>query len=270
VLLITSLYKNIENMTSMVLVAGDQVPLSCYDTSTDTIALIKAFRPFADWLLSFKGNKEFTCLRINIQNIDWIGSRIEGVKAEMEVRTHSGIKLKQSIYASSSGMLLPTACILPVIVLQEQQYVLLCHRLSLANLSINTLSPLYGTVAASGEIQFNDWEALAGAGVHISRQTLESLIKDDQPYHCSTDGSMENVKFFIWRGTSSNVSPKQFPLATANATYSLVKMSDIELLLFGPASKKGGLNIRDTNLILAILLLKKLQSKQQERAPRSM
>eukprot|EP00906_Rhabdomonas_costata_P031131 RCo043991 len=240
---------------AVVTIAGVTVPLSCFDMTPQTLSAVKGFRPFAEWAAAFKSTPEYAITAVVVQNIDWIASRIDAVKLTVEIQTVSKALLQEPVYLTSEPP--TTAFILPVITAGER-YVLVQQRPSLAAIGSNQYSPIAASLVGD-ELRFPDREDLRVAGITPSRQTLVPLGNTDKPYLCATEGSTERVAFFAWEAPAGDVDSGVFPLTFKERTYSLLSLQDLPGQLLGAASKD---DLRDVNLTLAVLLLKKLLAKR--------
>eukprot|EP00992_Anisonema_acinus_P014152 TRINITY_DN9128_c0_g1_i1.p1 TRINITY_DN9128_c0_g1~~TRINITY_DN9128_c0_g1_i1.p1 ORF type:complete len:268 (+),score=96.37 TRINITY_DN9128_c0_g1_i1:57-806(+) len=239
-------------------IAGSEAPMSYTDGDPNTLKVIKKFGPFADWAAAFKPTKEFVVDAVQVTNIDWIGKRVDGVSAVIHVRSPtSGATLKQRVQTSTRDSV-PTCAVLPVLSAEPDDFVLLFQPLSLANIDLRTHGCLYGTISAAGEVQYADREELAGLGLAFT--TLTPL--GGAPLVCSTDGSTQKIKFFVAKEVAPAGIEKKLPLETPRGRYVLHKLRDVEHLLYGPASQKGGLSLKDANLVTALVQYKNMRDAQ--------
>lgn len=230
-------------------VGGSEVPLSYYDMDPSILKNVKKFPAFAQWVSSFKAHQEFSITKIEIQNIEWVGKRINGVKACIELTTASGEKTIQTMTTSEKE---DVAMVLPM---TADGHLLLYKRETLATLGQPTYTALTGCVSASGEVTINDAQALEVLGLTPSAADIMPL--SDKAYHCSTGGSTDTLKYFAWNIATPPAS--SLPLAHGNGSFALVDQSVIEQMFSGPAPGKGD-RITDVNTIIALSLARKSMS----------
>uniref|UniRef100_A0A7S1N3P7 Uncharacterized protein n=1 Tax=Eutreptiella gymnastica TaxID=73025 RepID=A0A7S1N3P7_9EUGL len=217
-------------------IGNNDVPLSYFDEDPAKLKAVKKFPPFATWASSFQAHPEFSITKVDIQNIDWVGKRINGVKASVELTSSTGQKTVQSV--ATSEVAAETAVVLPV---TAEGHVLLNKYMSLATLGKPTLQALYGTVSASGEVSLDNATALESLGLTVSADSLTPL--SDKFFSCSTDGSTEKIKLYRWAIPHPSGSP--LPL----------KHGDGELVLIDAGTLEDKMStIMDTNSVLVLAL----------------
>jgi hypothetical protein len=235
-----------------VMIAGNEVPLTYYDMDPQTLRQIKKYPPFAEWVGSFKKTKEFSINSVDIQTVEWIGKRIDGLTAAVELQSCTGEKMVQTM-ATNSGA--TVAVVLPVIQTEEGHF-LFNEIQSLANVGATCYTALEGTVTASKEVTLKDAAVLEGMGLTPGPGDITPL--SPKAYHCSTEGSTEMVKFYVWHiPRIPPASGLASGLSHANGKLIVAKKSAV----MDPPSKKAmPLPIIDANTVLALNLYQKMQS----------
>lgn len=232
-----------------VFIAGTEVPLSYYDMDPQTLRAIKKYPAFAEWASSFKKTNEFAITAVNIQNVEWIGKRIDGVTASVEMQSSSGQKLTQTMSTPEATV---TALVLPV-VQSEEGHFLLNELPSLANIGTRCYAGLRGTISAAKEVVLDDAAVLEGLGFTPTAADITPL--SSKTYRCNTEGSSEMVRFFVWN-ISQLPATSSLPLAHHNGTLFLTTQSAV---LDPPSKKTIPLSIVDANTVLALSLWRKMQ-----------
>eukprot|EP01006_Ploeotia_vitrea_P019247 TRINITY_DN51415_c0_g1_i1.p1 TRINITY_DN51415_c0_g1~~TRINITY_DN51415_c0_g1_i1.p1 ORF type:complete len:234 (-),score=12.31 TRINITY_DN51415_c0_g1_i1:769-1470(-) len=174
-----------------VTVGGAEVPLTYYDMDASVLKNVKKFGPFAEWLQKTKPSKEFSIEKIHIQNIDWVGKRVEGITVQVNLKSNTGQESQQN-YFSFSYDTTPTTVVLPVLTRVDTEYVLLSKKMPLPLLDTQFVSAMSGQIQ-SGELQCRNKDFLMDKGVNIRASDLVPL--SERTFHSSVDGSSETVKF---------------------------------------------------------------------------
>eukprot|EP00667_Euglena_gracilis_P023042 EG_transcript_25896 len=231
--------------------SSTDVPLVYFDMDAGTLGAIKKFPAFADWALAVPSHPEFRVTKVEVENVRWIGQRVDGVRAKVDVQSTSGQVVTQVVDTPEHKEL---AVVLPVLRRPGGQFLFL-ERSTFVTPGRRSLVALQGHVAGPRDVVLRDTAALEAIGLHPSPADITPL--SPKAFHCSTDGSAEAVRFFCW--TIGDRPMTHFPAPYGNHQFVLVGEAEVEEQVFGHAAGKGELRITDANTVLALALYRKLQ-----------